>query len=178
MSPLYISAVEEYYGDIECASTHADRTVRSRRSVGVVGVFAALVACSDSSGTYPTGTYFTSPGLDVVQAHGLFVLTRKLVPSGTMDALFEGTVVVDDTGCIRLSGADDATVIWPYGFTAALTIEGVEVHDGSGNPVGRLGDQFYLSGGDVETLHAGLGFTDEDRDLASQHCPGRYWIVS
>ena len=95
-----------------------------------------------------------------------------------MSALFEGTVVVDGAGCIRLSGPDDATVIWPHGFTAELTIEGVEIHDRSDHPVGRLGDHFSLGGGEVETLHAGMGFTEEDRELASRHCPGRYWIVS
>lgn len=147
--------------------------MRSSGLIGVVGVVTALASCSD-----PTGAHWTSPSLEVVQAHGFLFLTQDLVPQDAMSALFEGTVVLDDAGCIRLGGADDATVIWPHGFTAELTIEGVEIHDRSDQPVGRLGDHFSLGGGEVETLHAGMGFTEEDRDLASRHCPGRYWIVS
>lgn len=138
-----------------------------------MGIMMVLAACSD-----PLSTVSTSPNLQVLSADGVKLITQNLVPADAMDALFEGSVVADDQGCIRLDAEDDATVIWPHGFTLQSTTEGLVIQDESGESAGRLGDDFSLPGGEVTFLTDAMGFTEADRNLAEQHCPGRYWIVS
>lgn len=138
-----------------------------------MGIMMVLAACSD-----PLSTVSTSPNLQVLSADGVKLITQNLVPAAAMDALFEGSVVADEQGCIRLDAEDDATVIWPHGFTLQSTTEGLVIQDESGGSAGRLGDDFSLPGGEVTSLTDAMGFTDADRSLAEQHCPGRYWIVS
>lgn len=94
-------------------------------------------------------------------------LTQGAPATFVMDALFEGRVVVDDAGCVRLDGPDPATVVWPYRFT----LEGNTVHAADGRIVGRLGGSFRLGGGEVPTLAGG------DWQSALDRCPGRFWIV-
>lgn len=138
-----------------------------------MGIMTMLGACSD-----PLSPGSTSPNLQVLSASGVKLITQNLVPADAMNALFEGPVVSDEQGCIRLDAEDDATVIWPHGFTLESTIEGIVIRDESGGSVGRLGDDFTLGGGEVTSLTDAMGFTDADRRLAEEHCPGRYWIVS
>lgn len=139
----------------------------------MVGITMVLGACSD-----PASPGSGSPNLQVLSADGVKLITQNLVTTDEMNALFEGPVVVDGQGCIRLDSEDDATVIWPHGFTLEPTIEGFVVRDEAGGTVGRLGDDFSLGGGEVPSLTDAMGFTDADRALAEEHCPGRYWIVS
>lgn len=40
-----------------------------------------------------------------------------------------------------------------------------------------MGGSFSLGGGEVPELSDTMGFTQADRDLAEDHCPGRYLIV-
>lgn len=100
--------------------------------------------------------------------------TQSEVPDAHMDALFEGPVVRDEAGCLRLSSADGATVVWPTGFTLD---DGGLVRDAEGQVIGRIGSSFQIPGGEVPILHDGLAVSDEVRSRAETHCPGRYWIA-
>lgn len=142
------------------------------KPLSVAAALLILAACSEAS-----PTEFTSPNLHVSSASGMHLITQNIVPAASMEALFQGRLFLDDRGCIRLDSEDDATVVWPHGFTAERTVEGIVVRDADGALFGRIGDELSLVGGKVATLHEGMGFTEEDRSLATQHCPGRYWIV-
>lgn len=147
-------------------------TKTTRQVLPVASTLLILAACSEAS-----PTEFTSPNLHVSSASGVRLITQNVVPAASMDALFQGRLFVDDRGCIRLGSEDDATVVWPHGFTADRTVEGVSVRDADGALFGRVGEELSFAGGEVATLHEGMGFTEDDRSLATQHCPGRYWIV-
>lgn len=91
-----------------------------------------------------------------------------------MDALLEGTLVLDDNGCLRVkyenvSLAEAPIVIWHYDF--ALTVDGetITVLNGEGEPVGRVGEWTRLGGG-------GGGSTLAAPEMP-EACPGPYWIL-
>ncbi len=109
---------------------------------------------------------------------GIVFLRMRITPDAHMDALFEGRVVADDQGCLRLDSVDRHTVVWPAGYDFTAADGAVRILDADGSPVGVVGDAFRFGGGEVTSLHDGLGFTRADRELAEAHCPGRYWIVA
>lgn len=116
--------------------------------------------------------------LDVVRVAGVVFMTQDVVHDVTMDALFEGDVVADEAGCLRLQSADAATVVWPQGLTAVPAEGRIEVRDAKGQSIGRIGGGFSLAGGEVSTLSDAMGFTAADRSVAAAECPGNYWIVA
>jgi hypothetical protein len=94
-----------------------------------------------------------------------------------MEALFQGRVVRDDSGCIRLESPSDATVVWPFGFELEARGTGEWVVMGNGEDLGAIGGRFRFGGGELPSLHEGLGFSDELAGQIQVRCPGRFWIV-
>jgi hypothetical protein len=105
---------------------------------------------------------------------GLLFLTQNVVPDAFMDALFEGRVVADRAGCLRLESPDAHTVVWPKGFGLGGDLR---VRSDRGAEVGRIGGSFRLGGGEVPSLHDGVPLSEADRVRAESRCPGRFWIV-
>lgn len=116
-------------------------------------------------------------GIEARDVAGVTLLTQNVVQDVTMDALYEGVVVEDGSGCLRLGDASGSTVVWPDGYGAYSTLGDVFIVDPEGVEVGQVGGSFSLPGGEVTELSDAMGFTQADRDLAADRCPGRYWIV-
>jgi hypothetical protein len=93
-----------------------------------------------------------------------------------MDALFQGHVVRDDQGCLRLQGAQPATVIWPLGSTLESRDGTRYVKDGAGRELARIGAATSLGGGYVPS-HEYANLSARDRSLAQTRCPGEYWLA-
>ncbi len=93
-----------------------------------------------------------------------------------MEALFQGRVILDQAGCIRLDSAEGSTVVWPYGATLQQSGLELRVRAADGREIGRLGGSFRFGGGHVPTLHT-FALAPEDRELAQLSCPGDFWIV-
>lgn len=147
----------------------------------VVALGLGAAACSTGPAAVDDGDPHVerAVALEVRHEGGIFLLTQVLDPADAMEALYRGQVVVDDGGCIRLSGTGEPiTAVWPKGFTARPTIEGPEIMDADGQRVGRVGEHFTFGGGVVPFLHEGLGFTEADQALAVSRCPGTFWIVT
>ena len=151
------------------------------RHTGRTGLAAAILvagALGGCSGAEPTGIETLSA--DMIQARigdGIVFLSMRVEPTAHMEALFEGRVVVDEAGCLRLDSPDPATVVWPKGYALAEGTEWTSILDADGSLVGVVGGDFRLAGGEVTSLPAEMGFTEADRDLAEARCPGKYWIV-
>ncbi len=150
-----------------------------RRGLGLVLVLTlvaiAVGACSSLTDVDPLAIE-----ADTIEARigsGIVFISMKVSPTDAMSALFEGAVIADEEGCLRLDSVDEHAVVWPNGYGFDDTGGTVRILDAEGGLVGRVGDDFDLGGGEVTSLHDGLGFTQADRDLAEEHCPGRYWIV-
>lgn len=142
------------------------------RVVAAAWVAVAAVGCSDPA-TAPLG----DDGLRAHDQAGVTLLTQNVVQDVVMEALFQGRVVADDAGCLRLDSPDHHTVVWPQGYTAQGVFGNVWIRDSDGAVVGRVGESFSLGGGEVTELSDAMGFSQADRDLAEDLCPGRYWIV-
>lgn len=129
----------------------------------------ALAACSASERGGPTLTGNENPDAAVF-------LRQREPARDVMEALYQGRILRDDQGCLRLEGAEPATVIWPYGFTLESRPGGLYVRDAEGRELGRIGGSFRFGGGFVPS-HDYAGLSDADRALADTRCPGEYWIV-
>lgn len=145
-----------------------------------VAAVCLLLAATLSACESPTDT---DEGLvigDALQARlagDLVFLTMRITPTEHMEALFEGAVVSDEAGCLRLDSPDAATVVWPRHWAMELQGNTIRILNADGQFVASIGDGFSLPGGEVQTLPATMGFTEDDRQLAANQCPGRYWIV-
>jgi hypothetical protein len=129
----------------------------------------ALAACSATEGEAPALTGNENPDATVF-------LTQNQPPQAVMEALFEGVVVRDAQGCLRLGSDAGATVIWPYRFALQSRSDGLYVKDAGGRTVGRIGGSFRFGGGNIGAYsHAGLSAGDQAR--AASRCPGTFWLV-
>lgn len=150
------------------------RSATSHPATAAATVLALLVlaGCSSASDGGPT-----TP-LSSLSAADVHFFAQDEVPEVVPDALFEGRVLLDDAGCLRLDGPDAHTVIWPKGYSLTVTDGALAVRDGGGEPVGRIGGTFRLGGGEVPFLHDGIPMAKADREAAEAACPGRFWIVA
>ncbi len=97
------------------------------------------------------------------------------------DAVLSGELVLwDYSRCLRVvseGGLGDHLPLWPPDYSARFTGDKVEVLDGSGQVVARVGEQVRLDGGDIPVvwdLEAYQSLLDE----LPRDCHGPYWIVS
>jgi hypothetical protein len=134
----------------------------------VATILTSVMACS-SDGV---------PSLIGVDAEDVVFLTQSEPQAAYMDALFTGSVIVDEAKCTRLVDAERATVIWPPGFTVRGEDGALVVTKGDGQNVGILGGSFMIGGGLVSQLNPELQISYVDRARAQESCPGMYWIAS
>lgn len=135
--------------------------------------FLSGAACGDSD---PVA--FTGSNLQLSTVGGIVFMTQRIDPSVGMEALFVGALAIDEAGCMRLMAPDAPAVVWPRDYRLDAVPGGGLIRDAAGATVGLLGSDFALAGGEVPELHSGMGFTQADRDAATQWCPGTYWIVN
>lgn len=139
----------------------------ARHATAFAVALPALLACSaESTGNLGAGE---AP---------LFV-TQTAAQTASMQALFEGRVVLDDQGCIRLESPERPMVVWPFGFSIVQAGGEHTVLDSDQQAIGTIGEagSFRLSGGEVPTLHQQIPVSAIDRERALANCPGIYWIV-
>lgn len=107
----------------------------------------------------------------------VFFLTLPVKPNAYMEALYQGQVRLDSSGCIRLASPHEATVIWPFQSTLEERAGQLWVVDGAGDDIGTLGGDFRFGGGFVPRLHEGLGYSEDALTQIASRCPGTYWVV-
>lgn len=149
------------------------------RTLAILSMFAMLGACESNAG--PDGPMIDAADHVVVTTDdGVLLLTQDATDGSAMDALFNGSITLDDRGCLRLQSAsgDGATAVWPADYSLDRSGDAVRVVDADGTVVGALGGAFTFGGGEVAELTADMGFTADDQALAQDRCPGRFWIVN
>ena len=91
----------------------------------------------------------------------------------SMEALIMGTLVLDENGCLRVTGLDGTgdgdLIIWRQGFSVDVQGETVTVLNDEGAPVARVGEPFQAGGGG--------GGTPQIPGMPIEACPGPYWIL-
>ncbi|MGH7466060.1 MAG: hypothetical protein ACREK1_12840, partial [Longimicrobiales bacterium] len=132
-----------------------------------ISLLTVLVACSSGRDNQPFDP------LQFQERTGVIFVAQNVVPGAVMEALFEGRVVADSAGCLRLDSPDPATVVWPKGFTISESGGALRVRNDVGREIGQIGGSFRLGGGEVQSLQEGVSAADRQR--AQTNCPGRYW---
>lgn len=112
---------------------------------------------------------------DAGSGSGPLFLAQSQAQTEVMQALFTGRVIADSAGCLRLHGPDNATVVWPEGFTLAADSS---VVDPTGVGIGRLGGDFRLGGGEVDSIPLVHLAGSEDSRAVQARCPGKFWIAA
>jgi hypothetical protein len=94
--------------------------------------------------------------------------------------LIEGTLVEVD-GCLRIEdphNPDGRLVLWPYRSDIRVTGDRIEVINGGGKQVARVGDRLRTVGVAVEDSRAMAGFDEMIPGMPIEGCPGSYWVVA
>lgn len=148
----------------------------------VVAVLGTItLGCWDAAGP-GTGPELEIADFLMVSHHesGLLFIQRNEPAETSMDALYEGSVTLDEAGCLRADpdAGTPVAIVWPFGFDVRFGGDAIRIVDGDGEVFGTVGSDFELAGGLVDALHDGLGFTAADRALAEARCPGKFWVVA
>ncbi len=122
------------------------------------------IPASNSGGV----TEYTGPDEQIIY------FPRQAPAVGGMEALLEGTLILDDNGCLRvqhesMSLAESPVVIWHYDFSLETAGEEITVLNGDGEPVGRVGEWTRMGGGEGGRMLAAPEMPEA--------CPGPYWIL-
>lgn len=134
----------------------------------VPAALLSLAACGGDPGPGPGLTGLANPDATVF-------LSLETQPTVFMEALFQGTVTRDASGCLRAEGTEGATVIWPYGTRLEARGGALFVVDAAGRELGRIGGHFRMGGGYSRAAYHYL--SDADTERAQTRCPGNYWVA-
>ena len=94
----------------------------------------------------------------IVPEEPAIAFPRQPADWGSMTALMNGRLVLVD-GCLRIEDPltnTNSLLIWPHDFDWQITEGIVEVLDGAGQVVARVGEEISIGGGEANSL-AGLG---------------------
>ena len=137
-------------------------------SLGLVMVLAIMGLCGCGNGlsatSEPENIYF--PQLKPVNGERVF-----------MEALLIGELVVVN-GCIRMNSREGSTsylVVWPPDFTLGIENDSIYIRNGASEVVARVGEEIYMSGGEVPAKTAWL--SQQLQQKLPDACPGPYWVV-
>jgi hypothetical protein len=140
------------------------------RNLAITLMAISATACSSTEGV------LSFDPVHFQDQTGVVFVRQNVTPDAVMEALFEGRVVMDAAGCLRLDSPDASTIVWPEGFAMTVSSEEMLVHDAGGREIGRVGGTFRLGGGQLTSLQ-NVGVSAGDRQRAETHCPGIYWVV-
>jgi hypothetical protein len=148
-------------------------------------VFLALAftACQSTSTTDdpPGGDTRTVEVIPLQDGSKLYFPRQPASGDDQMEALLEGQLVLKD-GCLRTQANGNETsgflVLWPSAAAPRIAENGIlEVHDGSDEVIGRVGEPIRLGGGAMED-ESSMAFWEEQIDgLPIESCPGPYWVA-
>lgn len=139
---------------------------------------SVVVLASDPGGDLPD----TNRGqvLQTTMADGRTLFLPLQAPSNaSMDALIESTLVEID-GCLRLvddNYPEGFMVIWRHDHDLRAGDEVIEVLNGQGDVIGRVGERLVAGGGAFESPNAGEQLAETISGLPVEQCPGPFWIL-
>jgi hypothetical protein len=141
-------------------------TARKTMWVVLIAVLLTTAACSKSP-TAPTTTDLT-----------IFFPQQEAVNGEreVMEALIFGTLAVAEN-CIRVNASESDTsylLIWPPDYTLSVENDAIQILNGSGQVVTRVGDKARISGGEVKSE---IGLDEQMRKKLPPNCLAPYWIV-
>ena len=93
-----------------------------------------------------------------------------------MEAQLFGLLVLDGS-CLRVTTENESyLIIWPPGYALHIDNESIAILDASGTPAVSLGQQVYISGGEVPLSENAIASANVE-GLADSGCAGPYWFA-
>lgn len=109
----------------------------------------------------------------IIGPEGQTIYFPKQAPTNAyMEALFEGMLMLDKSGCLRagVEGSEGSLMIWHHDFELRVTAESIEILNGAGQVVARVGEAIRMGGGEG-------GATINIPGMPINACRGPYWIL-
>lgn len=118
--------------------------------------------------------------LEASAADGRTIYLPKQPPTAeSMAALMEGELI-EVNGCLRAtdeSYREGFLILWPYDSDIRVSDNTIEVLNGAGQIVARVGEPLRLGGGAMESAASMAGFDELIPGLPLTNCPGPYWVA-
>ena len=142
----------------------------SLKRAAMLAALLFIAACSSES----------NPTLPI--EYGDLLFPRQKAADGeriVMQALLIGPLVTRND-CLRIDSRHGETSylpIWPPDY--GLKIEGniVNVVDGTGRTLVRVGQAVYMGGGEIHSLEGIAAIDAQTKQAVAERCGGPYWIV-
>ena len=139
-------------------------------SRGAVLLGVLCLGCSEG-GTGPSLNFGGDPS-EVV------FVSLQSDPNAWPEALYQGGLLIDDEGCLRLQGwSSNPAVVWPTGYRLSSIDGRLFIRDAQGEVRARLDADFQLGGGEMQTVDH-LDLSSSSRTALATHCPGTYYLAS
>ena len=157
-----------------------DRTAASQVAAATRTVNLASVQLQPAPSELTTATLPEDSGPTGASSPDLGIhFPRQEAPEGereTMDALLYGELVLVGD-CLHVYDHHSGTryvPVWPPGYRLDADGDTIQILDGGGQVVARVGDRLRLDGGEVWSD----GVLDENvRKALAANCPGPFWII-
>lgn len=109
----------------------------------------AAAACGSPSATPASTAALAASSAATTDPTSIQLLTQPRPEDACNEALATGTLVADPrTGLLIASAAGERTaVMWPFGYSARLVDNVIELYDAEGRYVAREGDLVSMGGG-------------------------------
>jgi hypothetical protein len=104
--------------------------------------------------------------------NGQTIYFPKQAPSNSsMLALQDGTLILDENGCLRVQGRNGSAdlILWRSDFELQVGSEGIEVLNDEGQVAARVGEGVRMVGGE--------GALNTIPGMPLEACPGPYWSM-
>ena len=169
---------------VSLAGVACAATTTSEGNAGVTDTAATTEEHTMSSSTTIRRQATTSPSTH----QEVFFPQQKPTDALPPSARITGTLVVDDDGCLRINGSGDAPShlpLWPSYYELSTEGDAIQVLDGKGDFVARVGGRIETGGGEVnqggtqaellKNLQNLLG--EQSARKLYKRCTGPYWLV-
>ncbi|MBA2363673.1 MAG: hypothetical protein H0V86_09105 [Chloroflexia bacterium] len=138
------------------------------RAALLVLAVSGAAACGERSGSPGDGSDATGDGA------GVFLPQLKPPPRTVVETAELDGELTGKGGCLEVV---DHTLVWPSDYRARREDGRVEVLDGSGRVVARVGDRVSGGGGETHSL-GGWRLDRRTRRWLEERCGEPYWIVA
>lgn len=104
---------------------------------------------------------------------------RQPETESSMEALIDG-LLIEVNGCLRVadeSYPEGFLIVWPVDTDIRIEGENIDLLNGDGQVVGRVGEALRIAGGAMESPASMARYDDLIPGLAAAGCPGPYWIA-
>ncbi|MGB3716033.1 MAG: hypothetical protein WA996_16530 [Candidatus Promineifilaceae bacterium] len=174
-----ITAVDVINNRVELMVGNPELFLNDLVKAGIDLPGSVVVMVSDPGGDLPD----TNRGVvfEATAADGRTIYLPKQPPTNvSMAALMEGTLL-EVNGCLRLSDeyyADGFLVLWPYHSDIREAGDHIEVINGEGQAVARVGERLRAGGGAMESSLSATRIDETIPGMPIEGCPGPYWVAA